>query len=99
MAIPSTNLHCFSAKSLSRTLKFFLFVGLCFPPTSDAHRSGCHRWYSCPSDRGTYECGDSGHCSQCPCYASGGWKPPSLDSLVVAVVVVEVGRHPNVNAR
>jgi hypothetical protein len=19
-----------------------------------SHRSGCHRWYSCPSDRGTY---------------------------------------------
>lgn len=31
-----------------------------------AHRSGCHRWHSCPSDRGTYVCGDTGHCSQCP---------------------------------
>jgi len=31
-----------------------------------AHRSGCHRWHSCPSDRGTYTCGDTGHCSQCP---------------------------------
>ncbi|MCH7499238.1 MAG: hypothetical protein IH886_04410 [Nitrospinae bacterium] len=34
--------------------------------TADAHRSGCHRWHSCPSDRGTYICGDTGHCSQCP---------------------------------
>src|SRR5213593_1370323 len=33
---------------------------------ADAHRSGCHRWHSCPSDRGTYECGDLGHCSGCP---------------------------------
>src|SRR2546428_14166720 len=26
----------------------------------EAHRSGCHRWHSCPSDRGTYVCGDLG---------------------------------------
>jgi hypothetical protein len=51
---------------MSRTLTFLFAVALCFPSTSDAHRSGCHRWHSCPSDRGTYECGDSGHCSQCP---------------------------------
>jgi len=31
-----------------------------------AHCSGCHRWHSCPSDRGTYVCGDQGYCSQCP---------------------------------
>ncbi len=31
-----------------------------------AHRSGCHRWHSCPSDRGTYVCGDRGYCSGCP---------------------------------
>ncbi len=31
-----------------------------------AHRSGCHRWHSCPSDRGTYICGDLGYCSECP---------------------------------
>ncbi len=30
-----------------------------------AHRSGCHRWHSCPSDRGTYVCGDLGYCSGC----------------------------------
>jgi endonuclease YncB( thermonuclease family) len=33
---------------------------------TEAHRSGCHRWHSCPSDRGTYTCGDLGYCSQCP---------------------------------
>ena len=33
---------------------------------SFAHQSGCHRWHSCPSDHGTYECGDIGYCSQCP---------------------------------
>ena len=31
-----------------------------------AHRSGCHRWHSCPSDSGSYTCGDLGYCSQCP---------------------------------
>ncbi len=31
-----------------------------------AHQSGCHRWHSCPSDRGTYVCGDLGYCSGCP---------------------------------
>ncbi len=32
---------------------------------ADAHRSGCHRWHSCESDRGTYTCGDLGYCSGC----------------------------------
>jgi endonuclease YncB( thermonuclease family) len=32
---------------------------------SFAHRSGCHRWHSCPSDDGSYVCGDTGHDSQC----------------------------------
>jgi hypothetical protein len=31
---------------------------------TDAHRSGCHRWHACPSDRGTYTCGDLGYCAQ-----------------------------------
>jgi hypothetical protein len=35
-------------------------------PVADAHRSGCHRWHSCPSDTGSYVCGDLGHCSGCP---------------------------------
>jgi hypothetical protein len=32
------------------------------------HRSGCHSSHSCPSDHGTYVCGDLGHCSECPRY-------------------------------
>jgi hypothetical protein len=31
-----------------------------------AHRSGCHRWHSCPSDTGSYICGDTGRCFECP---------------------------------
>lgn len=30
-----------------------------------AHQSGCHRWHSCPSDSGSYTCGDTGYCSGC----------------------------------
>jgi hypothetical protein len=49
-----------------------------------AHRPGCHRWHACPSDRGTYTCGDLGYCWQCPdhAYCRGGKaeapvKPPA----------------------
>src|SRR5437867_4085810 len=43
-----------------------LVVTLAVGSTADAHRSGGHRWHSCPSAHGTYGCGDLGHCSQCP---------------------------------
>jgi endonuclease YncB( thermonuclease family) len=33
---------------------------------SFAHRSGCHRWHSCPSDSGSYTCGDLGYDTYCP---------------------------------
>jgi hypothetical protein len=44
---------------------------VCLPLTiSDnplsAHRSGCHRYHSCPSDTGSYVCGDLGYDSECP---------------------------------
>lgn len=45
------------------TLIFLLFL---LPIATEAHRSDCHRWHSCPSDSGSYICGDTGHCSQCP---------------------------------
>ena len=47
---------------LSLTFLFFVF----FVVMAEAHRSGCHRWHSCPSDSGSYICGDTGHCSRCP---------------------------------
>lgn len=31
------------------------------PTDISGHRSGCHRWHSCPSHTGSYECGDLGH--------------------------------------
>ena len=51
-------------------LTCLLLVAL-WPPEADAHRSGCHRWHSCPSDQGTYVCGDLGYCSQKPRPAEG----------------------------
>jgi phosphatidylserine/phosphatidylglycerophosphate/cardiolipin synthase-like enzyme len=32
----------------------------------EAHQDPCHRHHSCPSDHGTYVCGDKGRCDQCP---------------------------------
>lgn len=42
----------------------FVFL-LLVPSLTEAHHSGCHQWHSCPSDRGTYICGDIGYCGQC----------------------------------
>ena len=44
---------------------WILLVVLIPLSVADAHRSGCHRWHSCESDRGTYTCGDLGYCSGC----------------------------------
>jgi endonuclease YncB( thermonuclease family) len=32
---------------------------------SSGHQDGCHRWHSCPSDNGSYVCGDLGHDDEC----------------------------------
>lgn len=56
------------------------FVAIFFLWTNSvyAHRSGCHRWHSCPSDSGSYSCGDAGYPCQYPTYpASGGVVYPS----------------------
>ena len=47
-----------------------------------AHQSGCHRWHSCPSDTGSYVCGDLGYDSQCP-------KVPPKKPVVVETKKVE----------
>ena len=33
---------------------------------TEGHQDGCQGRHGCPSDQGSYECGDTGHCSQCP---------------------------------
>jgi len=43
----------------------FLTSIIFVPILVDAHQDGCHRWHSCPSDSGSYTCGDTGNCSEC----------------------------------
>jgi len=44
-----------NSKSMGQYLAFLLaFAFLVLPWEASIHRSGCHRWHSCPSDRGTY---------------------------------------------
>jgi hypothetical protein len=49
-----------------RSLALILIFSLLTISLAEAHRSGCHRWHSCPSDSGSYICGDTGRCSACP---------------------------------
>jgi endonuclease YncB( thermonuclease family) len=44
-------------------ISFTIFPNL--PTESLAHRDGCHMWHSCPSDDGSYICGDTGHYDEC----------------------------------
>ena len=74
-----------------KVLCFIMMCGLVFlPMIVNAHRSGCHRWHSCPSDRGAYICGDLGYCSQCrdnQFCASGQAKSTSSEQLSSAPTV------------
>ena len=52
---------------MAKYLAFLFALALIVLPwEASSHRSVCHRWHSCPSDSGTYICGDQGYCSQCP---------------------------------
>jgi len=42
-----------AAVKYSRTIVWALIMLIC-APQAFAHRSGCHTWRTCPSDRGTY---------------------------------------------
>lgn len=59
-----------AVRRLVTALAFLAVLGALPAPfgvlSAAAHRSGCHRWHSCPSDHGTYECGDLGRCGGCP---------------------------------
>ncbi len=43
-----------------------IFMALPFASTAFAHRDGCHTHHSCPSDTGSYVCGDLGIDTYCP---------------------------------
>jgi hypothetical protein len=42
-----------------------------------AHQSGCHRWHSCPSDSGSYTCGDLGYPCKYGTYSESGSYVPT----------------------
>ena len=52
-------------KLLRLLVSLFATIILAYGYDTFAHRSGCHAAHSCPSDTGTYICGDTGNCSQC----------------------------------
>lgn len=62
-------------------------------PVVNAHRDGCHRWHSCPSDNGSYICGDLGYFDQCgssstPSQAAPATKPAATAAPKVTSKVV-----------
>jgi phosphatidylserine/phosphatidylglycerophosphate/cardiolipin synthase-like enzyme len=49
------------------TVGWWVLFALClWLKAASAHQDPCHRLHSCPSDHGTYVCGDKGRCDQCP---------------------------------
>lgn len=52
------------------------FVVILSEQDSFAHRDGCHRWHSCPSDSGSYTCGDLGYSTYCPTNTAPAYEPP-----------------------
>ncbi len=53
---------------LGLLLSSIAITGLSWRTAAYAHRDGCHRWHSCPSDSGAYSCGDSGYACRYPTY-------------------------------
>jgi hypothetical protein len=48
-----------------------LLMATLVAPAASAHQNGCHRYHSCPSDTGSYTCGDLGYYTYC------GYGPPT----------------------
>ena len=47
------------------TILISIVISPISPMETIAHRDGCHRWHSCPSDDGSYVCGDLGYDDEC----------------------------------
>lgn len=60
----SYNINSMKIRLFSTLILGIIFISV--PLVTEAHRSGCHRWHSCPSDTGSYTCGDLGYTSGCP---------------------------------
>ncbi len=61
------------------------------PLVSQAHQSGCHRWHSCPSDSGSYTCGDLGYTSGCPTYTA-----PSVSTYAPTYTLPSIPTPPTI---
>ena len=62
-------IYTFTTSCLLKTIFLLILIisiGVIPLQTSYAHQSGCHRWHSCPSDSGSYTCGDLGYDTYCP---------------------------------
>src|SRR3954462_9498615 len=68
-----TRLLGLAAVTILAVCSLVLFAG-----PAGAHQSGCHRWHSCPSDSGSYVCGDLGYACQYPSYPTAPGPDPTL---------------------
>lgn len=66
---------------------------------AQAHRDGCHAAHSCPSDTGSYVCGDKGIATYCGGSSSGGSSPSSNDTYSFVAPDYEAPARPKVAAR
>lgn len=67
LGVKSNKLH--SRSSVLFFVPIIFILSFCVissrPQVVYAHQSGCHRWHSCPSDSGSYVCGDTGYSNYC----------------------------------
>ena len=63
-------------KAMLLVLMMFVAIIPLQTSLSYAHQSGCHRWHSCPSDTGSYVCGDLGYDTYCPKNTAKKYEPP-----------------------
>lgn len=83
-------------KSMKYFMYVLLFAFLFFPSAVLAHRSGCHTLHTCPSDSGSYVCGDLGYA----CDGTTSVNDVDINTVNVPLLVETVfgevfGRKPN----
>jgi hypothetical protein len=75
-------------------LQFVMATIAAVPSVAFAHRDWCHGLHACPSDQGSYICGDQGRCDLCPDneYCKGRVSRQGAESLAVPVLRQEISR-------
>ncbi len=59
----------------------------------EAHRDGCHAAHSCPSDSGSYVCGDTGNSSECGGSAPANSAPVQNAPVIAAPTTAPVKQY------